>query len=111
MKTLRPRRRPSNAVRYTKSGKIPLTLIEADTAANRKAGLMTMAAAMRDLSHCHAGIISAYARQIGDSYTSAQAIANYLEVPSGEVTLSDPTQAEVTQTETIFAEPPIDPYS
>lgn len=103
-------RHKSKRIQYRKSGKIPLTLIEADTPANRKAGLMTMAAAMRDLSHCHADILAQYARQIGDSYTSAQAIANYTEDAGAEPAFTDGTQTEATATEIQFTEttPPLD---
>lgn len=72
---------------------------------------MTMAAAMRSLSPCHAGILAQYARQIGDGFSEINAIASYVEVPShvvfAETTISEPTFAEPTYTELTYIEAPL----
>src|SRR5437899_1828904 len=78
-----------------RSMRIPITLIDASSATSIKAALVSLAASQRNgPCHCVAQHINAIARQIGDGYTQAQAIANYTDVPAASATLTEITLGE-----------------
>jgi hypothetical protein len=92
--------------------RLPLMMVDASSPAALKASLVSLAASQRNTPcQCFAGHINNIGRQIGDSYTTAQAIAAYTEVPwtqsvLSEATRNDSSVVETTLSEKQYSQPP-----
>lgn len=77
--------------------RLPLTLVDASVMANLSADLSAIAASQRNTPcHCVAKHLAQIARQVASSYSEAQAVANFTEVPAANRTFSENVFAEQT---------------
>ena len=88
-----------------RSSRIPLTLIDGSSRANIARDLQVFAASIHAWRPCHAQTIQRYAAQINDSYTAAQAIANYTTTPQLAGPYAEPTFTDATFANPSFSEP------
>ena len=87
-----------------RSGRIPVTLIDASSVANAATGLRKMAAAIHARRPCYAQTLQRYAEQIQNGYTEAGAIAAMTTTPTANTTADEITQAEITLAEITLSE-------
>jgi hypothetical protein len=91
---------------YRRRGRMPITLIDGSSRANIARDLAALAASIHAVRPCTALTLQRMAAQIRDSYTAAQAVANYTSKPSANRVLTEATLTEVVFGEVVLAELP-----
>ena len=87
-----------------RSGRMPLTLIDASTVANAARDLRVIASSMHTSRPCYAQHLQIIATQIAEATNAAGAIAAHPETPSSSAAHAEITQAEITLSEITLSE-------
>lgn len=89
-----------------RSMRVPITLIDASSRPAIHDALVSLAASQRNgPCSCVAEHLTQIAAQIRDSYTAAQAIANYTATPAAAAGFTEPAFAETPFGEITFTDP------